>query len=259
MKKTSLLTAFVAAGLFTSIGIPAKADFSEPLPYGRVGNPVVNQNDRFRNFNYSENNFDRNTNFDRNSNIDRDTNQRISSIDQQFMMDAARGGMAEVRMGELALQKSTNSQVRDFAQRMIQEHRNANQELMRIAAQKGVSLPTDLGKYQAAFNQLQQLSGAEFDRAYLNEAGVNAHQESAALYQRQSQLGQDADLRAFASSILPAVQGHLQMAAMMSNYRLAIQDGQTRNGMNNMNNMMMPNGNSMNNNSQNQDSMPMMR
>jgi len=95
---------------------------------------------------------------------------------------------------------------------------------MRLATQKGITPPTTLGKYQAAMERLMQLSGEAFDQAYMNEAGVNAHMESAAVYQRQAGLGQDPDLKAFAATILPRVQGHLEMASEMTGYRFAQQN-----------------------------------
>lgn len=155
------------------------------------------------------------------------SNSQLSALDNQFVMDAAHGGMAEVRLGQLALQRATDPQVKQFAQRMIQEHTQANAELMRLTTQKRINAPTDVGpKYQAAMMRLMQLSGAEFDQAYMNEAGVNAHLESAAVYQRQAALGLDPDLKAFASRTLPRVQGHLEMAIRMTGYRFA-QNGNT--------------------------------
>ncbi|MFB2971002.1 DUF4142 domain-containing protein [Aerosakkonema sp. BLCC-F183] len=147
---------------------------------------------------------------------------QMSALDRQFITDAAHGGMAEVRLGQLALQRSNNAQVRQFAQRMIDQHTQANRELMALAQRKGVTPPNSPGpKYEAAMNRLMQLSGDSFDEAYLNEAGVNSHLEAAAVYQRQARMGQDADLRAFATRTLPTVQGHLEMAATMTGYSLA--------------------------------------
>lgn len=147
---------------------------------------------------------------------------QMSALDRQFIIDAAQGGMAEVRLGQLALQRSTNPEVKQFAQQMIQQHTQANQQLMQLAQRKGVTLPTSPGpKYEAGMRQLMQLSGESFDQAYMNEAGVNGHLEAAAVYQRQAQMGQDSDLKAFANRILPTVQGHLQMAATMTGYSVA--------------------------------------
>lgn len=169
---------------------------------------------------------------------------QISALDRQFVMDAAHGGIAEVKMAQLALQKSTNPEVKQFAQQMIAQHTPVNKELMRLAAQKGIAAPTDEGpKYKAAMMRVMQMSGESFDKAYMSEGGVNGHLEAAAVYQRQTMMGQDPDLKAFAAKILPAVQGHLEMASTMTGYRVA-RDGNTMPGMTGTgtsgNNTMMP-------------------
>ena len=141
---------------------------------------------------------------------------RISALDRQFIIDAAQGGMAEVSLGQMATQRATSDEVKQYAQRMVREHTQANQELLRLATQKGVTPPRDMGpKYQAAMEQLSQLPKENFDQAYMNEGGINGHLESQAVYQRQSQLGQDQELKAFAAKILPRVQDHLQRAQDM--------------------------------------------
>lgn len=137
----------------------------------------------------------------------------ISPLDRQFIIDAAQGGMAEVSLGQMASQRATNNAVKQYGQRMVQEHTRANTELLRLASQKGVTPPRDMGpKYKAAMDRLMQLPRASFDQAYISEAGINGHLESLAVYQRQAQLGQDPDLKAFAAKTLPTVQNHLQVA-----------------------------------------------
>lgn len=137
----------------------------------------------------------------------------ISPLDRQFIIDAAQGGMAEVSLGQMASQRATNNAVKQYGQRMVQEHTRANTELLRLASQKGVTPPRDMGpKYRAAMDRLMQLPRASFDQAYISEAGINGHLESLAVYQRQAQLGQDPDLKAFAVKTLPIVQNHLQVA-----------------------------------------------
>jgi putative membrane protein len=131
-------------------------------------------------------------------------------------MDAAQGGMAEVSLGQMATQRATSNAVKQYGQRMVREHTQANKELMQLASQKGVTPPKDMGpKYKAAMDRLSQLPKASFDQAYMSEAGINGHLESQAVYQRQAQLGQDPDLKAFAAKILPTVVNHLQMARDM--------------------------------------------
>jgi putative membrane protein len=129
------------------------------------------------------------------------------------MTQAAEGGMAEVQFAQLAAQNASSDAVKDYAQRMIDQHTQVNNQLMALASQKGVTLPTTIGsKYQSTYNQLSKLSGTKFDQAYMKTAGIKAHTQQAALFQREAQKGQDPDVKAFATQVLPAVQDHLQMA-----------------------------------------------
>ncbi|MBW4543477.1 MAG: DUF4142 domain-containing protein [Symplocastrum torsivum CPER-KK1] len=196
----------MAAGLFSALGYSAVAQTTRPAPLQNQSMPAQTQSGQQQ-------------------------RNQLSALDQQFVIDAAHGGMAEVQLGQLALERSRNPEVKQFARQMIQEHTRANERLMRLATQKGITPPTTPGpKYEAAMSRLMQLSGEAFDQAYMNEAGVNAHMESAAVYQRQAGLGQDPDLKAFAATILPRVQGHLEMASEMTGYRFA-QQNNSRPGM----------------------------
>src|SRR4051812_20875797 len=65
----------------------------------------------------------------------------LSRSDEKFIKDAAHGGWMEVQMGKLGLQKSQNDQVKQFSQKLIDDHSKANAELKQIAATKGVTLP----------------------------------------------------------------------------------------------------------------------
>jgi uncharacterized surface protein with fasciclin (FAS1) repeats/predicted outer membrane protein len=141
---------------------------------------------------------------------------KMSSDDRKFMMIAAMGGMAEVEMARLALQKSTNESVKQYAQKMIDDHTMAGEELMRLASMKGVALPAQSdAKQMAMMAKMQKLSGAEFDMMYVKEAGVKAHESMEKLYMKESMSGKDADAKAFAAKTLPAVRMHLQMARDM--------------------------------------------
>jgi putative membrane protein len=212
IKKVTITTALMAVGFITCLAYTATAQTNRPAASPDQMAPVPNRPapppDQ--------------TAPAPNRPVPPPSSSQLSALDRQFVMDAAQGGMAEVQLSQLAMQRSTNPEVKQFAQQMIQEHTRANEQLMRLAAQKGITPPPTVGpKYQAAMARLMQMSGASFDQAYMNEAGVNSHMESAAVYQRQAALGQDPDLKAFAAAILPRVQDHLQMAATMTGYRFA--------------------------------------
>ena len=146
----------------------------------------------------------------------------LSSSDKRFLLQAAQGGTAEVQLGQLATQKASSDTVKQYAQRMVDEHSQANNQLAALAAQKGVTLPTDIGsKNQAVYDQLSKLSGTAFDRAYLKAAGVKAHSQQADLFKKEAQKGQDPDLKALATQLLPTIEDHLQTARAITEGKTA--------------------------------------
>src|ERR1044071_4992429 len=133
------------------------------------------------------------------------------TADHKFAMEAAMGGMAEVEMGRLAAQKGASDEVRQFGQRMVDDHSKANEQLMQIASSKGMTPPTTLdAKHQAAMQKLSALAGDKFDREYVKMM-VSDHKKDVGEFQKEASRGTDADIKAFASSTLPTLQEHLQM------------------------------------------------
>jgi putative membrane protein len=129
-----------------------------------------------------------------------------------FMTQAAAGGLAEVELGRMASTKAQNPEVKKFAQMMVQDHTNANTELKSLAGKKNVTLPTELdAEHKAIRDRLNGLSGAEFDKAYM-EAMVEDHEKTVDLFETQSEDGTDPDAKAFAAKTLPKLREHLKMA-----------------------------------------------
>jgi putative membrane protein len=134
------------------------------------------------------------------------------SADYQFVMEAARGGMAEVDLGKLAGEKAQSPQVKQFGERMAQDHGKANDELKSLAQQKNITLPTELGsKHQATRDKLAKLSGAQFDRAYMQEM-LQDHRKDVNEFRKESQSGKDPEVKAWAGKTLPTLEEHLRLA-----------------------------------------------
>ncbi|MDQ3919775.1 MAG: DUF4142 domain-containing protein, partial [Acidobacteriota bacterium] len=90
------------------------------------------------------------------------------SADEKFAMAAAMGGLEEVELGRIAAQKGASDEVRQFGQRMVDDHTRANEELMRVASGKGWTPPAALdAKHQAEMQKLSAMSGEKFDKAYV--------------------------------------------------------------------------------------------
>jgi putative membrane protein len=140
----------------------------------------------------------------------------LSASDQEFVTKAAQDGRAEVQLGQMAVDKASGDAVKKFGQRMVNDHTQANNQLQQLATQQGITLPTGIGdESQQVMNQLSPLSGAEFDRQYMNQM-VQDHTKAVAMYQREGQQGDDPMLRAWAAQTVPVLQDHLQQAQSIS-------------------------------------------
>jgi putative membrane protein len=133
-----------------------------------------------------------------------------SNPDATFYKHAAEGGIAEVEMGNLAMQKSTNQSVKDFGAMMVKDHSAANEKLKAVAASKKMPLPTSASIGQMATRtKLEVLSGDTFDKSYIKDM-IEDHKEDIAEFKKEAASGQDPDAKAFAATTLPTLQAHLK-------------------------------------------------
>src|SRR4029077_17253974 len=128
------------------------------------------------------------------------TASKLSAKDKSFMMGAAKGGMMEVEWGKLAAQSGQNADVKKFGNRMETDHSKANNELMALANEEGVSLPgaKSPGKWKS-------------DKDYMDMM-VKDHQADLAEFQKEAQSGTDPDVKAFAAKGAKMVGAHLKLA-----------------------------------------------
>jgi putative membrane protein len=137
---------------------------------------------------------------------------KLPSGEERFMKEAASGGLMEVELGKIAAEKGSHQRVKEFGKRMQADHSKANAQLKKIASSKGVELPTEpSGEHKSVMDKLTKLSGAEFDREYM-EAMVDDHKEDIEKFQTQADKGKDPDLQKFASENLPILKKHLELA-----------------------------------------------
>ncbi|MGC4061515.1 MAG: DUF4142 domain-containing protein [Aquabacterium sp.] len=138
---------------------------------------------------------------------------KVAHVDSAFLKDAAEGGAFEVEASKIALSKSHNDQVKTFAQQMVDGHSKVGSELATLAASKGVKVPTEPSLAdKAKLKILNMRDGASFDAHYAKTVGVTAHEDTIKLFEKYIKDGKDADVKAFATKTLPALQHHLEMA-----------------------------------------------
>jgi putative membrane protein len=142
--------------------------------------------------------------------------QQLNDADRDFVNKAAIGGVAEVELGRVAMQRASRPSVRSFGERMVTDHGRNNAELATLARSKGMDVSATLDTtHQAMRDRLSGLSGADFDRAYMSEM-VRDHTEDVALFEREAQTASDPDIKAYASRSLPMLREHLALARQVN-------------------------------------------
>lgn len=137
---------------------------------------------------------------------------QVSAQDQEFARKAAASGLAEVAAAGLAKDHAQANDVRDFAQQMINDHSAVNQQLAQVAQQLGISLPTQTDEaHQREAQELAKLSGAQFDRAYM-QGQIRDHEEAVSLFRTEAESGSNPQLRQLAQTALPKLEQHLDRA-----------------------------------------------
>jgi putative membrane protein len=128
-----------------------------------------------------------------------------------FVKKAALDGMTEVEAGKLALDKSKDPKIREFAERMVKDHTKAGAELESIAKAKGLAAPKTLdAEHQAMVESLKSKSGQEFDHAYAVHMNMD-HSKAIALFESATK-STDSELAGFAQKTLPTLKEHKQLA-----------------------------------------------
>ena len=132
--------------------------------------------------------------------------------DEDFAKAAAESGMAEVELAKIAQTKSTNTEIKALADRLVTDHGKANDELKTIAAKKGILLPTMASAtHKATYDRVAKLAGAAFDQAWVTEI-VAGHRSSVDRFRQESQNGKDPEFKTFAGKTLPTIEAHLAQA-----------------------------------------------
>jgi putative membrane protein len=135
--------------------------------------------------------------------------------DAEFAVAAADGGMFEVQLGELAQKNGSSPRVKEFGKMMATDHAKVNDELKNMAAQKNITLPTTLSAdKQDTYNKLAKKTGREFDRDYA-DLMVKEHRRDIDKFREIADDGKDAEIKAWATGKVAALEAHLQKAQAM--------------------------------------------
>jgi putative membrane protein len=135
---------------------------------------------------------------------------RSAVSDELFAAAAASGGLAEVNISQIGLQRATDPELKRFSQQMVEDHTKMNQELVNLVAQKRIAIPQTIdARAQFCADSLAGLTGEEFDKCYA-KAQLITHMDAVAAFEAEAKRGQDPDIKALAAKALPHIKEHLK-------------------------------------------------
>jgi putative membrane protein len=144
--------------------------------------------------------------------MDQQPGNNNTKDDQEFLVEAASGGLMEVQLGQIAQTNAASPKVKEFGQQMVTDHSKANDELKALAASKNITIPTTPGEdHQKHINDLKDKKGADFDKAYMSMM-VDDHEEDVKKFDNEANKGNDAEIKSFAARTVPILRHHLEMA-----------------------------------------------
>lgn len=133
----------------------------------------------------------------------------VRENEAEFATNAADAGLAEINFANLAISKTSNADIKMYANMMLKDHGAANDELMALAKSKNISLPVSMSsEHQKTRNELAEKSGTDFDKLYLDVMEKD-HVKVLAFMEHEAREGTDPDLKAFASKTVPVINAHL--------------------------------------------------
>lgn len=137
---------------------------------------------------------------------------QVTEEDTEFAVMAADAGMTEVELGKLALSKSSNADVKKYAQMMVDDHTAANDKLMGIASSKQITLPASISdKHKKHVEDMSKMSGKDFDKHYIDMM-VDDHGDVVDAFKKENENTKDAELKNFTSETLPILMKHQDQA-----------------------------------------------
>ena len=142
------------------------------------------------------------------------------ATDKEFMQSAAHSDQNEIQQSKMALAKGVTGMAKEMANKMIADHTKSTADLKKIAAKKGITLPTDMdAEHKALKPAMEKLSGKDLEAKYLAQMQAD-HQKTANTLMAHEKMTKDADLKAFIGKTLPVVQQHLGMAQKGNNMKM---------------------------------------
>jgi len=141
----------------------------------------------------------------------------MAAADREFVNAAASSDLMEIEAGRMALERTQSDAVHNFAQQMVDDHTKTSQQLVSIARDGGLTEAIQLSPaHSGDLDKLRGMNGRDFDREYTAQAGVAAHQQAVALFERAARDASNSQLKMFAEQTLPHLREHLKQSQALA-------------------------------------------
>ena len=132
--------------------------------------------------------------------------------DAEFLVDAAEINLEEIELGKLAQTNGVTADVKDMGKMMVDQHTKTFNELKDLAASKNMTIPTSLTEEnQDDYKKLADKTGNDFDKEYCDMM-VKGHKDAIDRFEKASNKANDAEIKQWAATTLPALRTHLEHA-----------------------------------------------
>lgn len=136
---------------------------------------------------------------------------------QTYLSLAVEDQQVVIALGQLAAQRAENTRVKEFGAQMVNDHKKVRREAEQLASRHTVPLPTKLTtEDKQKVEELSQLSGHAFDRAYMNFALQN-HEATLEEFRHHVNTLKYPDLREYFTATLPMLESHVEQARKVKN------------------------------------------
>jgi putative membrane protein len=130
--------------------------------------------------------------------------------EREFLTKAGQSNTAEIKLAQLAEQRGSSEAVRDLGRRLVKDHTQIEKKMKGLSKDRRIAWPSEMDwKHEDAYKRLSNLSGAEFDRAWL-QTMEEMHQKSIKKYQEAVDNSSDRQIKLFASQRMPILRSHLR-------------------------------------------------
>ena len=146
------------------------------------------------------------------------TSTKLSSADQDLMMQVAKGGMMQLEVSKVAVKNASSDEVKQLAQAEVEEQTGLSSKLQEIASAKGITLPSSPdSETQAMVTKMQGMSGADFDKMYVQESGIRGHEKLDTVMSQVKSNASDKTLKDVAQATHPLIKTHLKVSKEIMN------------------------------------------